>query len=149
MLPDVRAIPTALLMLVLGSATGCTDRERSEASLLVDRANAIDPYADADERRERVAALEALGLESTEARAVRDACVEAHGKLLEAEDASAQAKEVVAKAERGEATLTAEQAGDVGRTIERSNEALLTASELLPRCQARVAELASRHGLRR
>lgn len=140
---------SCLGLLLLGVVMGCTDREASEARLLVDRAGGMDPYDDVEDRRARVAELEGLRLETAEAKRVRDVCVAAHRKLLEAEDASAAAREALAKSERGEAELTADQAVEVGRRIERSNEALLEAGEQLPECQAQVAHLASKHRIRR
>jgi hypothetical protein len=148
MLRRVKAAAPVLVVLLACAGAGCTDRERAEARLLVDRASAIDPRAGVDERRRQVDALERLGLESEGARVVRAQCVTAHRKLLEAEDATARANEVVGQAERGEAPLTSERASEVGRSIQRSNDALVEAADMLPQCQARVAELASRHGLR-
>jgi hypothetical protein len=149
MLARVRIRAALVQVSLLLCVVGCADREASEARLLVSRAGAIDPYADVEDRRARVDALAALALESDGARGVRDTCVEAHRKLLEAEDASARAREALARSERGEAELTPTEAAAVGRTIAQSNAALAEAGEQLPECQARVAELASRHGIRR
>lgn len=143
-----RTVLLLSIALVLG---GCTDRDETEARLVIDHVDAIDPYGDVADRRKRVAQLQKLGVETPAVRKVRDACVHAHETLLEAEDLQKRAQKELDAAEAGKAAgkPVSEKAAKIGQTISRSNDALMKASELLPDCQHQVARLASRYEIHR
>lgn len=77
----------------LGVALVCAacGASRDEAWDLLDRAERIDRHGPRDERRARLDELAAATLAASELVEVRDACVEAHRTLLDAEERQAAA----------------------------------------------------------
>lgn len=146
----VNRMPCAVpLLLVAVAAAGCTDRGETEAQMVLEHVQALDPYAESKDRRQLVEQLQGMELETEEVAQVRDGCVEAHRRLLEAEDLQAEAKksldEVEAAKNGGE--LSAVEAEDIAGAIQRSNDALLEAGAMLPKCQQRAAKLGSKYEL--
>lgn len=137
----------ALLVVV----AGCGDRKKAEARMVVDRVRAIDPYSAVAVRGKLVDGLAKLDVQAPDVRKVRDACVHAHRELLEAEGLQSDAKKALDQAQSAKTAgkLTDAQAERIAHTIKRSNEALVEASVLLPKCQAQVAKLASRYEIKR
>ncbi|MFW5926103.1 MAG: hypothetical protein ACOCV4_08040 [Myxococcota bacterium] len=137
------AVPLVLVSL----AAGCTDRGETEAQMVVEHVQALDPYAEREDRRRLVEQLEGMDLETQDVAEVRDGCVDAHRRLLAAEDLQQEAKKSLDGVEdaKNGGELTDVQAEDIAESIQRSNEALVEASARLPKCQERVAKLGSKY----
>ena len=82
-----------LPILVLATfALACEPDARNDANLFLDRIAHIDLDDPVEERRRRVSSLATLPVEAEQVRTARDACVDAHRTILEAEEASARAR---------------------------------------------------------
>ena len=85
---------TNLPILLVVVVTGCPDGEENEARLFLDRYDAVD-VDDLRERRRRVDALRALNIQTEEVRNAQRVCGEMHNSLVEAEEASARARQLL------------------------------------------------------
>jgi hypothetical protein len=130
---------------------GCgDDRVRNEAMLFFDRYERIDQEQPPAVRRPLVEALEGLTLVTPDVVHARDACVEAHTMLLEAEERHAAAREeLLAATEGGERPLEVDAAARIEAAIEESNAAIERSPALFERCYREVRSLEGRFHRRR
>lgn len=143
--------PLAPLLFVALALLGCgDDRVRNEAMLFLDRYGAIDQSAPTDVRRPLVEELRDLTLVTPDVVNARDACVEAHLMLLEAEDRHAAARDELLRAtEGGERPLEVDAAARVEAAMEESNAAIERSPALFERCYREVRGLERRFHRRR
>ncbi|QQR91524.1 MAG: hypothetical protein IPJ88_07335 [Myxococcales bacterium] len=108
------------------------------------RYNAIDIAAPTAERREQVAALRALELTQKNVQAAASICLEAHSALLISEEEQEQANHALqAASSQGSAKdFTSERAARLHDMIQRSNENVVRARKLFPKCERAVRKLA-------
>jgi hypothetical protein len=146
--PTVRLSVSLSLTLAL-SACG-DDRVRNEAMLFFDRYERIDQEQPPEVRRPLVEALEGLTLVTPDVVHARDACVEAHTMLLEAEERHAAAREELLRAtEGGDRPLEVDAAARIEAAIEESNAAIERSPALFERCYREVRSLEGRFHRRR
>ena len=140
-----RVIPILVLCSI---AVGCEPDARNDANLFIDRIEVIDLDDPVEDRRERVDALAALPLASVEVQTARDACVEAHRAILEAEDLHARARAaVVDHADEGALSITERQR--IENDIQQSNRAIARSRDLFSRCHRLTRDLDLRYRSRR
>lgn len=139
-----RTLCIAALAAALPLALGCEPDARNDANLFLDRVKRIDLDDPVEQRRELVDRLAALPLSAEEVQRARDACVEAHRTLLEAEDRHAQARTAVAGATESDIAITERQR--IEQDIQASNRALERSRQLFPRCQRLTRDLELRYG---
>jgi len=140
-------------VLPLTGAVGCGEQHnaRVEAEALMTSLNAV---SDDGSFVERSAALERLGqlqLHFPTHAQTRELCSAAHKGLLEAEIAQAEARRALSSANPDSAAqagsadakpmLEQAQAESIAADIERSNQALATAKERFPQCEAAMRNL--------
>lgn len=118
----------ASVLLAASLAGGCSDREKQEAKVVVQRVDALELRGDIEKRRKKVNELDKLELETKAAKQARDGCVKGHRALLDVEE-----NQQIAKDEFG--TL------EGARAMKKANEALGEADELLHRCNDDVSGL--------
>ncbi|MFW6051238.1 MAG: hypothetical protein ACODAU_08695 [Myxococcota bacterium] len=145
-----RAVALLLAPWVL---VGCSDRERTEAELLVEAASAVDVRQRGSELQQSIERMEALSLETEAVRAVRDTCVRGYRLLAEAEEKQERVRGQIERAERAKANgekqpLSTGEVRRLGQELGASLDGTREAGERINRCQAEVARLASEHGLR-
>lgn len=147
----------ALLATVLASglvAVGVTscgdDRVRNEAMLFLDRYERIDQEQPPDVRRPLVEELRDLTLVTPDVVHARDACVDAHLTLLEAEERHATAREELLRAtEGGDHPLEVDAAARIEAALSESNAAIERSPALFERCYREVRGLERRFHRRR
>jgi hypothetical protein len=147
----VSSVATACAIVFAVVATGTGDRERAEASLFLERFQAIDIEDPLVERRERIEAIARSPISTEEIDAIRDACVAAHRTMIHAEDSSAAARAHFEQATAGNpgAHIPTEVQASIELALSESNDALERAREQLPRCEDRVRSLEVRFSRRR
>ena len=119
----------ALLSVVLVAplAIACSgDRGENEARLFLDRVELVVLETPVAERERMLGALESLPLENEDVIAVREACVDGHRALIEAEVAQREATVELGRATGGrdDVRIPSEEAARIQAMIDRSNEAL-------------------------
>lgn len=138
-------------LLILGTLlsllAGCGGDEANEARLFLDRYDGLDVNVDdLVERRRRVETLGRLAIANERVEAVRDACLQMHQALLEAEEQQAEARRLVAQLEAaapGEAR--AEDATAAEAALTASTEAALRVRTLRSGCDEGLADLRARY----
>lgn len=125
---------------------GCSDNERNEAQLLVDRLERIEEDSPIAVRQRELASVRRLGLSAEEVVRVRDACVLAHDALLTAEAEQQSARTALERATGAGAELPAADAERIAAAIERSDRAIAQSRELFPACQEGKRSLTLRFG---
>ncbi|MCA9528539.1 MAG: hypothetical protein KC543_00225 [Myxococcales bacterium] len=137
---------------VCGTLAGCHHQQaRAEASVVVERVDAIRALSPADDYGARASAIDTLAklpLHSDDARSARDACVALERALLEAEQSSELARASLAGAEDAaqDAPAHKETAAAVDRAetaLARSKAAVDRAERLGPACRSQLAALRS------
>jgi hypothetical protein len=157
----IRARRRSLAALAAASVTGAAvalvalvgcgdDRVRNEAMLFLDRYERIDQEQPVDVRRPLVEELRDLSLVTPDVVHARDACVDAHMMLLEAEERHAAAREELMRAtEGGDHPLEVDAAARIEAAIEESNAAIERSPALFERCYREVRSLEGRFHRRR
>jgi hypothetical protein len=127
-------------------AAGCSDAERNEAKLFLDR---VEPM-EGDGHTPTPAAVTALGrlaFSSDRVRAVRDACVTMYEAVIEAEALHAEARRRVEALERVRAaardggTVDPSEPRAIEDAIRQSTTAVERARQARPACQDGIAGL--------
>lgn len=150
------AVPAFLTLVVCAGVvavlvTQCDDGSaRNEAMLFLDRYQVIELDQPVDERRPLVEALERLAIANTEVDHTRDACVEAHMGLIEAEERHATARHELVEAIGHEGReVPPDVAARIDAAIEESNAAIERSPALFQICYREVRALESRFHRRR
>lgn len=129
-------------------ASGCEPDPRNDAHLFLDRVQHIDLDDPIEERRRRVDSLATLPVTAEVVRSARDACVEAHRAIIEAEEASANAREVYDQYP-DEASIPLTERQRLESDIRTSGRAMDRARNLFTRCHDRTNDLRLRYRSRR
>jgi hypothetical protein len=147
----LRSASAALLVLSLGGCSGCDDgTARNDAMLFLDRYQVIEIDQPAAERRPLVEALERLAITNVDVVRARDACVEAHVSLLDAEERHAAARHELLEAIGDEGReVPPEVAARIEAAIDESNAAIERSPALFSTCYREVRTLESRFRTRR
>lgn len=133
---------------------GCTDREKVEAEMLVERMEAIDVREGGSSLRERVRELEGLPLQAEPVTVVRDTCVAGYQALIESESKQDEVSRRIAEAEEAKARgednpLSAAEVALLSQALNDSMDGIRKAGERINECESRVARLASKHDLKK
>lgn len=141
----VRTPWTVLVGLVLCLlALGCEPDPRNDAHLFLDRVQHIDLDDPLEERRRRVESLATLPVSSEVVQSARDACVEAHRAIIEAEQASARARAVLDRYP-DEADIPVNERQDIEQDLRTSNRAMERSRDLFSRCHRMTRDLRVRY----
>jgi len=139
-----------LLILGLGAALGaCGDDARNDARVYLDRVQQLDLDDPIEERERLVDSLASLPLSAPEVQRARDACVEAHRTILEAESLHRGAREALVRADMDEHAIPITQRQRIERDIQRSNQAIERSRDLFTRCHRLTRSLETRYRRRR
>lgn len=140
------ALALLLALAFAASLPACgDDRVRNEAMLFLDRYEQIDRDSSLEVRRPLVEGLRSLTLLSPDVVHARDACVDAHSTLLEAEERHASAREeLLAATEGGDRPLEMDAAARIESAISESNAAIERTPALFERCYREVRGLERR-----
>ncbi|MCA9615323.1 MAG: hypothetical protein R3B99_24690 [Polyangiales bacterium] len=132
---------------LLCALAGCGGDEANEARLFLDRYDGLDVNVDdLVERRRRIETLGRLAIANERVEGVRDACLQMHQALLEAEEQQAEARRLVAQLEAaapGEARP--EDAAAAEAALTASTEATLRVRGLRSGCDEGLADLRARY----
>lgn len=131
---------------ILGSVLlfGCNS-ERTQATALLDRVNAIDISMPPAERMPQLTALESLRLADEPLTQLQQLCSGAHRSLIDAEVEQAKARHALDTAEGDQSPeQRLEQAKAIAMSIERSTRKLQQAQESFPECERQARSLALR-----
>ena len=136
-----RTLPILALVAV---AAACEPDARNDANLFLDRVQRIDLDDTVEERERMVDALAHLPLSAEPVQEARDACVEAHRTILEAEALHANARAALeGHAQEDEIAITERQR--IERDIQASNRAVERSRGLFSRCHRLTRELELRY----
>ena len=142
--------PLGALVLALALAACDDGRARNEAMLFLDRYQIIEIDQPFEERRPLVEGLERLAISDVDVDRARDACVEAHRSLLDAEERHASARHELVEAVGAEgAEVPPEVAARIETAIDESNAAIERSPALFSTCYAEVRALEGRFHRRR
>ncbi len=140
-----RPLAFALVALAL---LGCEPDARNDATIFLDRVQRIDlddPIAD---RRRNVGSLASLPLSAPEVQRARDACVEAHQTIIDAETLTTGARAEVERYEdESQIPITARQR--IEADIRRSNGLIERSRALFDTCHRLTRDLEVRYRSRR
>ena len=130
-------------------ALGCEPDARNDANLFLDRIQRIDLDDPLETRRTRVASLATLPVEHPQVWSARDACVDAHQAIIEAEESSARARGAFEGYDSEDAIPVVERQR-IEREIQASTRAVERSRGLFSRCHrlTRDLELRYRHRTR-
>lgn len=142
----MRRTRTLIALAVL--ALGCEPDPRNDANLFLDRVARIDLDDPAEERERMVASLASLPLTAAEVMDARDVCVEAHRTILEAETATARAREALAE-HPSEAGIPIPERQRIERDIRESNVAIERSRDMFSNCHRLTRDLELRYRSRR
>ena len=135
---------TLSILVIVAAAAGCEPDARNDANLYLDRVERIDLDDPVEERERMVDALESLPLSAEPVQEARDACVEAHRAVLEAESLHASAREALGEHEdEGEIPITERQR--IERDIQASTRAVARSRSLFSRCHRLTRDLELRY----
>jgi len=142
-------LPSLALLFAFGFASllpACgDDRVRNEAMLFLDRYEQIDRDSSVAVRRPLVEGLRTLTLLSPDVLHARDACVDAHSTLLDAEERHDAARdELIIATEGGDRPLEMDAAARIESAISESNAAIERTPALFERCYREVRGLERR-----
>ena len=144
-----RVVSVPLLLVAFAwMLLGCEPDARNDAVIYLDRVGRLDLDDSVADRRRLVRSLASLPLSSPEVQGARDACVEAHETILEAEQLTDRARAAVERYEdESQIPITARQRiesdiSESGRLIERSGPMFDT-------CHRRTRDLEVRYRARR
>ena len=126
----------------------CEGDPRNDANLYLDRVQRIDLDDPLDLRRLRVEALATLPVASDVVRSARDACVEAHRAIIDAEETSAEARAAFEGYASEDAIPQAERLR-IEEDIRQSNRAVERSRGLFSRCHRLTRDLELRYRRRR
>ncbi|MFK7988986.1 MAG: hypothetical protein AB8I08_23415 [Sandaracinaceae bacterium] len=135
-------------LFLLLSVLGCEPDPRNDAHLFLDRVERIDLDDPVEVRRRRVDSLATLPVTAEVVRLARDACVDAHRAVIEAEEAAASAREILEEYE-DEASIPATERQRFERSIETSRRAMDRSRNLFRSCHDRTNDLSLRYRNRR
>ena len=138
-----------LLLLSLALCACNDDRSRNEAMLFLDRYDEFDVDDPLEERRAAINEIRGLALSDEDVLRARDACADAYGALIEAEDLHASARDQLGVATTTDGQLPADISHQIETAIEQSGQALERSRSLLPRCTREVHALETRFHHRR
>jgi hypothetical protein len=139
---------TLTILALAAAALGCEPDARNDANLFLDRVQRIDLDDPVEERQRLVGSLASLPLEAESVQRARDACVEAHRTILEAEALHARARSAV-EAHGEESAIAVPERQRIERDIQRSNRAIARSRELFARCHRLTRDLELRYRSRR
>jgi hypothetical protein len=137
----------ALLVAILTSLPSCAcsdERTRNEAMLFLDRFEDVDVDDPLEDRRAAIEGIRGLTLSDEDVLRARNACVDAHEALIEAEDQHAAARHQLVVASHGGSEVPPDIARQVEDAIDASDQAIERSRELFPRCTREVNALESR-----
>ncbi|MEZ4336807.1 MAG: hypothetical protein R3B82_09285 [Sandaracinaceae bacterium] len=136
-----RVASVALLAITL---LGCEPDARNDATIFLDRVQRIDLDDPVAERRRNVESLASLPLSAPEVRRARDACVEAHQTILDAEGITSAARAEVERYEdESQIPITARQRLEAD--IRRSNGLIERSRSLFDTCHRLTRDLEVRY----
>ena len=136
-----RAAAFALLAVTL---LGCEPDARNDATIFLDRVQRIDLDDPIAERRRNVESLASLPLSAPEVQRARDACVEAHQTILDAETLTTSARAEVERYEdESQIPITARQR--IEADIRRSNGLIERSRSLFDTCHRLTRDLEVRY----
>lgn len=143
--------PSGLVLVYAALLLACDDgRTRNEAMLFLDRYEVIQIDQPLAERRPLVEALERLALSDADVDRARDACVEAHRSLLDAEARHDDARHELVEAMGDDGReVPPEVAARIEAAIDESNAAVERSPALFSTCYREVRALESRFRRRR
>jgi len=131
------------------ASSACGNDARNDAVLFLDRVQQLDLDAPIQERERLVASLASLPLTSEEVQRARDACVEAHRTILEAESLHRSAREALVRAGADEEAMPITERQRIERDIRQSNDAIERSRDLFTRCHRLTRGLETRYRRRR
>lgn len=139
-----RTLPILALVATTLAVAGCEPDARNDANLFLDRVQRIDLDDPVDERERLVDSLASLPLSAEPVQEARDACVEAHRTILEAEALHASAREALeGRADETEIPITERQR--IERDIQESTRAVERSRGLFSRCHRLTRDLELRY----
>jgi hypothetical protein len=139
---------TLSILVLAACAIGCEPDARNDANLFLDRVRRIDLDDPVEERRRLVDSLASLPLSAEPVQRARDACVEAHRTILEAEELHARARSAVEEHE-DESQMPITERQRIERDIQESNRAIERSREMFTRCHRLTRDLELRYRSRR
>ena len=127
----------ALCCSVFLACSGCNNRDREQATGLLERIVLAQEAGSLTGRQKAIHSLESYRVSSEKLRRTRDACAAAYQGVLDSEAESAQARLELAAARKkypdGGVPLTVGKA--IEASIERSNAGLAAGKKALPQCE--------------
>jgi len=139
---------TLSILALAACAIGCEPDARNDANLFLDRVQRIDLDDPVEQRRRLVDSLASLPLNAEPVQQARDACVEAHRTILEAEELHARARSAV-DGHGEEAGISITERQRIERDIRESNRAIERSRDLFSRCHRLTRDLELRYRSRR
>lgn len=126
----------------------CEPDPRNDAVLFLDRVGRIDADDPIAERRRMIDSLASLPLSSERVDRARDACVEGHQKMLDAEELQQQVAAALARYEASD-TIPAEERATLDSQLSRARGLIAQAGPLISDCHRMTADLDVRYRSRR
>ena len=139
---------TLSILVLAAAAAGCEPDARNDANLFLDRVQRIDLDDPVEERQRLVDSLASLPLSAEPVQQARDACVEAHRTILEAEDAHGRARAAL-EAHPSEEDIAITERQRIERDIQASTRAVERSRDLFARCHRLTRDLELRYRGRR
>lgn len=138
----------SLPILALLALAACEPDTRNDAVIFLDRVQRLDLDDPIAQRRRLVESLSSLPLQASEVVSARDACVEAHETIIEAEELTANARQAVEEHE-DESSIPIVERTRLEADIRRSNRLLERSRSMFSRCHRLTRDLEVRYRSRR
>ena len=136
--------PRTILLALAVLLVACEPDARNDAVIYLDRVQRLDLDDPVAERRRLVESLASLPLSAPEVVSARDACVEAHQTILEAEGHTASAREAVERyPEESDIPIPIRQR--IERDITRSNQLIERSRAMFDACHRLTRDLEVRY----
>jgi len=135
-------------VLLVALLAACEPDARNDAVIYLDRVQRVDLDDPIPERRRLIESLASLPLSAPQVRDARDACVEAHQTIIEAEDLTRSARAAVERYEQ-ESMIPATERTRIERDITASNQLIERSRPMFDTCHRLTRDLEVRYRSRR